>query len=188
MRVIVMGVLGGLAAHVALAEPAAGSAAIPAAVMRGSAEVSYRGYVAGLHVTNMRVGAELGPQGYKVGIDFHVVGMAGTLLRAQNMALTQGGWDGNRAAPKSYESQGQFRGAPRKMQIEYPDGQPHIVASILPVSEPREPVPEALQKDTMDDLSAIAHLLRAVAMTGRCEGKVQLYDGLRVPVQRSRDG
>jgi hypothetical protein len=180
MRVILLTMLGCLAAYGARAEPSSnGSSAQATQALRGSAEVSYEGFVAGLHVTDMRVGAELGPQGYKMGIDFHVVGMVGALLHAQNMALSQGVWQGNRAVPLSYDSEGLFRGDPRKMQIEYPGGQPHVVAKILPRSEPREPVPEAMQRDTVDDLSAIAYLLREVAMTGRCDGKLNLFDGLR---------
>ena len=175
MRVILLGVLGCFAAHMACAEQSASASQ----ALRGSAEISYEGFVAGVHVTNMRVGAELAPQGYKMGIDFHVVGVVGAMLHAQNLALTQGIWQGDRAVPLSYDSQGLFRGNPRKMQIEYPGGQPRIIASILPSSEPREPVPEAMQHDSIDDLSAIAYLLRAVATTGRCEGKARLYDGLR---------
>lgn len=180
MRVIVLGVLGCFAAHAAFAEQSAGThaAAAPPA-LQGSAEMRYEGFVAGLHVTDMRVGAVLGPRGYKMGIDFHVVGLAGALMRAQNVSLTQGIWRGDRAVPLTYDSAGLFHGAPRKMQMEYPGGEPRIIASILPTDDPREPVPEALQHGSVDDLSAIAYLLKAVATTGRCEGRVVVYDGLR---------
>jgi uncharacterized protein DUF3108 len=40
-------------------------------------------------------------------------------------------------------------------------------------------VPEALKRGTVDALSAMAKLLRAVADTGRCEGEAPVFDGRR---------
>ena len=44
----------------------------------------------------------------------------------------------------------------------------------------REPVPAALQRNTVDTLSAIALLMRHVADTGRCDGSTLTFDGRRL--------
>jgi hypothetical protein len=63
--------------------------------------------------------------------------------------------------------------------IDYPHGQPLIRRLIPPQEAERDPVPAALQLNTVDMLSALALLVRTVADTGRCDASVRTFDGNR---------
>ncbi|MFC7544376.1 hypothetical protein ACFQU2_39970 [Siccirubricoccus deserti] len=56
---------------------------------------------------------------------------------------------------------------------------PRLSAIEPPNETEREAVPDALQRGTMDALSALAKLTRAVAETGRCDLQAAVYDGRR---------
>lgn len=175
--------LGALAACVAIgparAEPNAQGGPRPAQ-LPAMAQLAYAGYVAGFNVMNARAGFRLSPDGYALGVSFQTAGMIGALFRGDNLSLAEGAWSGSRPMPRDYLSGGTWRGNPRHVEIAYPDGQPHVVTVVPPEDNEREPVPEAMQRGTVDTLSAVAELLHTVALTGRCEGQARTFDGHRV--------
>jgi hypothetical protein len=146
---------------------------------RGSAELSYSGFVAGLNVSTVRSAIKLGPDGYEMGVSFRTAGLVGAFVRAENIARVDGVWRGARAVPNRYESAGVYRGTPRQVEIDYPDGQPHIKVFQPPEETEHEPVPESFRQNTTDALSAIAMLVHTVATTGACEGSTATFDGRR---------
>lgn len=167
-----------LAAGPVLAEPSASSAVAAPPIQR--AEMSYAGYVTGFNAMNARVGLELTPSGYQLGISFRTAGMISVFFRGNNLSLVDGTWHGSGVAPRHYESGGIWRGNPRHTEIDYPDGQPHLMAMLPQVEPDRDPVPAAMQRNTIDVLSAVAMLVHSVATTGRCEGIAATFDGHRV--------
>lgn len=167
-----------LAIGPALAEPNARNAV--AALPTQHAEMTYAGYVAGFNVMNARTGLELTTTGYQVGIAFRTAGMISVFFRGDNLSRVDGVWHGLSAAPRHYESGGTWRGDRRHTEIDYPDGQPHLMAMLPQVEPDRDPVPAAMQRNTIDVLSAVAMLVHSVAMTGRCEGSATTFDGHRV--------
>jgi hypothetical protein len=80
-----------------------------------------------------------------------------------------------------------WRGDPRRVEIDYPQGQP-VVRALIPTitDDPREPVPPEMTRDTMDSLSAVADLMHVVATTGACETKGTTFDGHRVATATAR--
>jgi hypothetical protein len=145
-----------------------------------SVALGYDGYVAGVNVTAIRAGLELRSDHYALGVAFRTVGVVGLLLHGDMHSLADGAWRNGRALPSRYASAGIWRGSRRQIEIDYPDGQPHIAMLEPSVESERDPVPDVLRRDTMDTLSAIAFLLETVAATGRCDGAVATYDGRRV--------
>ena len=72
-----------------------------------------------------------------------------------------------------------WRNLDRLADIQYHQGKPEIRQLVPPNTDEREPVPDALQDNTIDTLSALAELIHVVADTGRCETTVRTYDGRR---------
>ena len=68
----------------------------------------------------------------------------------------------------------------RAVAIDYgPGGMPVLLALQPPIEVGREAVPPALQRGTIDALSALAKLTRTVAETGRCDAEAATFDGRR---------
>ena len=174
-----LGFLLSVAAAPAFAEPNA-LPSPPSPGTRGTAEMTYDGYAAGLNAVKVRAAIELRSDGYDIGVNFRTSGMIGAFLSGDMLTRVNGTWRTDRAAPSRYRSGGTWRGDQRHIEIDYPDGQPHVSNLTPAVDEAREPIPEAMKHDTTDALSAIAFLLHTVAQTGRCDGHVQTFDGRRV--------
>ena len=141
---------------------------------------TYRGSVAGVDVMELRSGIELRDDGYAVGVAFRTLGMLDLVMHGDTRSRVDGVWRGNRAMPTAYESAGVFRGRPRRTEITYPDGQPHVLVLEPQQDIERDPVPSDLQQGTIDALSALADLERMVSETGRCDGELRVFDGRRL--------
>ena len=64
--------------------------------------------------------------------------------------------------------------------MDYQDGQPLIRTLVPPNEGEREPVPPAMERNTIDTLSAIALMIRHVQDSGRCEAHAVTFDGRRL--------
>jgi hypothetical protein len=106
--------------------------------------------------------------------------MVGLFLRGHQFDTVTGSWRGGHAAPSEFVGQGTWRGEDRLAQIDYRRGTPTIRQLIPPNGDEREQVPEALQINSVDTLSALAELIHVVRDTERCEATVRSYDGRRV--------
>jgi hypothetical protein len=151
-----------------------------AATPVSSGEFAYAGYIAGFNVFDVHAAVELRQDGYQLGLSFRTVGLVDAVLHGDMLSHSQGVWRPGRVVPQHYRSGGLWRGTRRAADIEYPDGQPHIVTLVPEQDAPREPVPEAMRQNTADALSSMAFLLHTVATTGRCEGQLNTFDGRRV--------
>ena len=81
--------------------------------------------------------------------------------------------------PEQFEASGVWGGDDNATLIDYVNGQPVIERLVSPPADKREPVPPALQANSVDSLSALALLIRRVQTTGRCEASVHTFDGRR---------
>ncbi|MCB4823031.1 DUF3108 domain-containing protein [Roseicella aerolata] len=135
---------------------------------------------AGLHVMDVEAVLDLEGHRYRVTTRTRTTGLAGVFSRSDQVTLVEGAWRGAEPLPARYRAEGTWRGDRREVAMDWvAPGQP-VLRRLEPPREPeREPVPEALQRGTMDTLSAMAKLTRTVALTGRCEGGAAVYDGRR---------
>ncbi|MBV9653564.1 MAG: DUF3108 domain-containing protein [Acetobacteraceae bacterium] len=140
----------------------------------------YAIYAHGLHVADMQAGYSLDPIGYRVQIAYHTTGLAGVLWGGHQLSIAEGSWNLAAALPRRFEGEGVWRGDQRSTVIAYEQGQPSVQVLIPPADAERDPVPEALQANTIDTLSALAQLLRQVETTGRCESRARTFDGRRL--------
>jgi hypothetical protein len=164
----------------ARAEPRLTVPGAPAPVQDAAAQLDYDAYVAGLNILKVQGGLRLRPDGYEMGIAFQTSGSMGLLFHGEDRSLSQGRLQGLDVLPATFVSAGVWRGEDRRTEIAYVNGQP-VIRTLLPaVSKEREPVPEAMQRNTLDTLSAMVLLLRHVAATGGCDGKAATFDGRRL--------
>jgi hypothetical protein len=139
----------------------------------------YEIYAAGVPVAMLNTGFALGPGDYRVDLSFHTTGLIGWLYGGRQQSGVEGEWRGDRPVPRRFTGEGVWGGRARRTLIDYADGQPLVRSLVPPNDEEREPVPPAMQANSVDALSAIAMLIRRVARTGRCEAAATTFDGRR---------
>ncbi len=152
----------------------------PAAASAAPVAAEYTVHAAGLTLMRARVVYDLdGPGGrYHVTTQVRLTGLASTFGGGEQQTGVEGRWQGAEPRPDRYRAAGTWRGTPRRVAMDWQNGSPVILA-LEPANTDREPVPEALQRGTIDGLSALAKLARTVAATGRCDAQAALYDGRR---------
>lgn len=165
--------VGALAAGSARAEPVA---------------LRYQGYVAGFQAIAMDVAFDLGADAYHLQVDYRTTGTLGAVMSGAMRSTVDGRFGPGGPAPLRFYSEGHLRGRQRVTQIDYVAGVPDVKQLIPPNDGEREPVPEALQRGTIDTLSAMAALLRRVRDTGRCDGRATTFDGRRSAVLTATTG
>jgi hypothetical protein len=154
-------------------------ASSPAFAASGEVRATYSTYARGLNVAEVEAGFGLGPWSYQVRLAYHTTGLVGFFYRGHQFNEVSGGWLASDPAPRSFSGEGSWRGEERVARIDYLNRRPTIRTLIPPNEAEREAVPDALQMNSIDTLSALADLIRHVADTNRCETTVRTYDGRR---------
>jgi hypothetical protein len=172
-----------LAAALAFSLPASA-----AELARSFTTLSYATQVAGLTVMVTEADVEMDARGYRVDIATRTAGTYGLLFRGETRTLAQGQWAGALIAPQRYAVDGTWRGTPRRTLMDYAMGQPTVLRLDPPNEDEREQVPPALQRETIDTISAAALLARQAALTQACEGGTRTYDGRRLLEVSARTG
>lgn len=142
--------------------------------------MTYRTYAVGLHIADAAGTLGIGPWSYQLSLTLRTIGVGAMLYRGHQDIAVYGIWSGHRPAPRQFNGTGLWRGEPRALSIEYDRGMPTIRQLLPPLEAERERVPPHLQPDTIDSLSTLAALIRAVERTGRCETTARTFDGRRV--------
>ncbi len=145
----------------------------------------YETYAAGLNVMQMDALMDSSGARYRLDLEFQTKGTFAVFNKTRILSRADGRLAGGVAAPSRYYSAGTMRGEQRLTLIEYEGGQPTIKQLAPPNEEEREAVPAALQRDTVDPLSAMAQLIDQVNRTGKCEGSARTFDGRRMAQMRA---
>lgn len=183
MRVRLLPLLALLA--LALGAPRTAPAAEPG---RSFTTLAYSTTVAGLTVMTTEADVELDAAGYRVDIVTRTAGPFALVVRGESRSLSQGRWAGTLVAPQRYAVDGAWRGTKRRTLMEYESGLPTVLRLEPSVDDEREPVPPALQRETIDTISAAALLARRATAGGTCEGEARTYDGRRLVEVAARTG
>lgn len=163
---------------------AACAAALLALASHGAAAepviARYEVRFAGLHVMDVEAQFDLDGPRYRVITRTRTTGLAGALSRSDQVTMVEGAWRGTEPLPVRFRAEGTWRGDRRETAMDWvAPGQPVLLRMEPPREPEREPVPEALQRGTVDTLSAMAKLARIATQTGRCEGAAAVFDGRR---------
>ncbi len=141
---------------------------------------TYAVVAAGMTVMEVEALIDLAaPEAYRIETSLRLTGMARVFASGEQVTSARGTWDGGLARPVRFASDGNWRGEPRRILMEYPGGEPSVRALVPPNDNEREPVPPELQRGTVDSFSALAQLSRTVAATRACDGSAAVFDGRR---------
>ncbi len=151
-------------------------------------QLSFAAYVAGFRVFNLQTLTSMSPDDYHVEVGYRTAGVLASFFSGDMHSNVQGQFNQMVAQPQRYMSWGTWFGKGRQTLIDYPEGDPVIRTLVPLVDEAREPVPPEMMPGTVDSLSAVAMLVHRVTQTGRCEGKVRMFDGRRLSETVARTG
>jgi len=140
---------------------------------------TYEMYAAGFHVAEIDASLHLTPSRYELRISYHTTGVMGVFRHGHQVSTVMGTWKAGQPQPQEYQSDGAWNGEDHVTLIDYLNGQPLVRRLEPPQAKEREPVPEALQRNSLDSLSALALLLRRVQDTGHCDAVLHTFDGNR---------
>ncbi|MCU0886833.1 MAG: DUF3108 domain-containing protein [Rubritepida sp.] len=136
---------------------------------------------AGLPVLDAELRFNLDGPAYEVESRVQTRGLARLVMGGEQVARSRGAWQGSEPRPAVHESEGVWRGAPRRTHLEYGrDGNPRIVRLEPAEDMPRTPVPPEARPGTIDTLSALLLLARRVRDTERCDARTRGFDGRRL--------
>jgi hypothetical protein len=154
----------------------------PALAETAPIRATYAAYVAGMRVLELEAEFALDAQRYEVTATFRTAGMLAAFVDGQQTSRAVGVASFDMAQslrPDRYTMEGVWRGNTRRITLDYVQGQPVVRDLVPPNDSEREPVPEAMQRGTVDTLTALAALTRAVSRTGRCDITANTFDGRR---------
>lgn len=137
----------------------------------------YAAYAHGLHTADVTTDVALTASGYAFRLRVRTTGLVGVFVHSQLDSFAEGYWQGPRASPLRFESAGRAGGQAWHTLIEYRDAEPLLRILQPTVDEPRDPVPAAMLDGAIDNLSAIATLLRLVRQSGACEAAMTTFNG-----------
>ena len=150
------------------------------AATRGSLAMQYEGFAHGLLVLRLAGTLTMADSGYTGHLAIHTAGMINWLSHMDNQSDVHGHFAGADPVPDHYASAGTARGNYKTIDIAYPHGNPAIEQQ-TPFPDPsRTTVPIDQTAGAIDDLSAIALLVRRVGDTSNCDGSLKLFDGRRL--------
>ncbi|WP_424813123.1 DUF3108 domain-containing protein [Roseococcus sp. YIM B11640] len=151
-----------------------------------SAEVWQAGYLftaAGIPLMEAQVAFDMDRPGARYFVETRTRprGLATIFFRGEQVARSEGAWRGSLPRPLQHRSQGNWRGTPRRTQIDYAaDGTPRVTVLDPQQDMERTPIPTEALPGTLDSLSAMVQLARQVRETSRCDGRARIFDGRRL--------
>lgn len=156
---------------------------LPLAAAKASAEpvkATYRVFVGGITALDVEAMLEVTGDRYRIEVSAVTGGAIGRLFSWRTDSLTNGYVRGDDLRPASHRQTSQLRGEPRNVTLTYgPQGDVDASVTPPPEKDDREPVPPALQRGTLDPLSAVLDLLFAVGASQGCDRSLPVFDGRR---------
>lgn len=143
-------------------------------------QLTYVTYAGGFTTVRLTATLGLSGQGYRLAVAYHTVGLVGFLFPGHDEAWADGSWEDGTAAPVEFQSEGTWSGKPFDVALGYAGATPEVRKLVPDDANKREPVPAALEKNTIDTLSAMALLFQRVANGESCRMAVRVFDGRRL--------
>ncbi len=142
--------------------------------------LTYAAYVAGLRVFELEVALDVARDRYRVDLAYRTAGVLGAVVSGGLRSVSQGRFVAGQVAPSHLSVDGEWRGKPRRTEIDYIDAIPVVRVLEPPSEEEREVVPAALQRGTVDSVGSVLALLRQLEDGRGCDGARRVFDGRRL--------
>ena len=146
--------------------------------------LAYHVYAGGFHALSFQTEVNLGAEDYVVRLAARSNGLLDRLFRFTLDAEVSGRSTAANLAPSRFRTANRWRESEERLvEITYPKesggGLPEVRVEPPPETDDRDLVPEGLRRDTLDPISALLTLVRAVSDSGRCEAEARVFDGRR---------
>ncbi|WP_247875762.1 DUF3108 domain-containing protein [Azospirillum sp. TSH100] len=143
-------------------------------------KVTYRVFVGGVTALDVDATLDVAGDHYRVAVSAVTGGTIGRLFNWRSDSQSDGNVHGDDLRPTSHRQTSLLRGEPRNVTLTYgPQGDVSTSVTPPPETDDREPVPPALQRDTLDPLTAVLDLLFAVGASQSCDRSLPVFDGRR---------
>jgi hypothetical protein len=141
----------------------------------------YAFYFGGLHVLTAQARFATLTDAYTVEAEGETQGILSFVFEWKGVSRTEGRFEGNRAIPSVHESRGNNSDEERLQTLRYDETGAVIDVVVQPKPDPDEvtPLPENAEVGTIDPLTVIAAVGRAVSQGEGCSGTFPVFDGKR---------
>ena len=157
-----------------------GTMLLPNGAYAEGMRAAYQVHVGGLTALDGRAVLSLDRDRYAVEVEAMTGGFVGQLLSWQSLLRSHGTVGRSGLAPSRHEVSSVWRGERRSVTLSYDGGSGVSVTAVpAPEKDGREPVPEALQRNTLDPMSAIVAVVQANGRGQGCTHTLPVYDGRR---------
>ncbi|WP_244434201.1 DUF3108 domain-containing protein [Azospirillum sp. B506] len=143
-------------------------------------KAAYRVFVGGITALDVDATLEVTGDRYRIAVSATTGGTIGRLFSWRTDSQSDGLVHGDDLRPANHRQTSQLRGEPRNVTLTYgPQGDVSASVTPPPEKDDREAVPPALQRDTLDPLTAVLDLLFTVGASQQCNRSVPVFDGRR---------
>lgn len=155
--------------------------AAPALAETPRINASYDVYFGGLHILAAEAEFEPGESRYTATARSRTQGLLAVFFDWRGQTRSEGRFVDRRAIPSRHRNAGVRGGETREVEITYDAEGAVTAARVTPPPDPDEvtDLPEGAEVGTVDPLSVIAELMRAVALGQTCGGTYAVFDGRR---------
>ena len=147
---------------------------------RSAVDLSYKIYIGGFHVADIKIDLNLAPENYDIAAKVKTSGMVGRMFPWWMQAYSHGQIVGARVLPVTAGQRNSWRGRERFLDMRFNNGVAHIDRiAPKPESDDRDKVPEAMRTGVVDLASAIVLIVRKMDGDRPCSSQVAVFDGRR---------
>jgi hypothetical protein len=149
--------------------------------LKPAVDLDYAIYIGGLEALVANVSIASDRQHYDIEIKANTAGAIGKLFPWDVHIASKGNVAGDVLQPIEHVQRSSFQGKDRAVTLTYDGHGGFLERKVLPDAkeDDRDPVPPEMTRDTLDIVSGILAGLRTVDRTGKCDGRVPVFDGRR---------
>ena len=152
----------------------------PAASETWDVDLSYKIYVGGFNVADLKIDMDLATGKYDIAARVQTTGMVGRLFPWWMKAYSRGAIAGQGVMPVTAGQRNNWKGKERYIDLTFKDGVAEIDRIVpKPETDDRDRVPEAMRTGVVDLASAIVAIIRKMDSSQPCEAEVSVFDGRR---------
>jgi len=152
----------------------------PAASETWDVDLSYKIYVGGFNVADLKIDMDLATGKYDIAARVQTTGMVGRLFPWWMKAYSRGAIAGQGVMPVTAGQRNNWKGKERYIDLTFKDGVAEIDRIVpKPETDDRDRVPEAMRTGVVDLASAIVAIIRKMDSSQPCEAEVPVFDGRR---------
>ena len=144
-------------------------------------DLEYEVYAGGMKALEVEMEIAFGESRYRTAFDAEIAGPYAWFMDFKLRSKVEGRRDDAAVQPAYFITEAfKKEKLKRRVEIAYlDDGTLDTLVEPEPDEEDRDDIPESLRLDTFDPLSAVIMLTEAVALQGKCDSVVPVFDGRR---------